>query len=240
MSRQSPPDRSSARRSPAARPTDDELLDAARAVFAERGYAQATMGLIADRADSTKPTLYAHFGDKAALFRTTVRREVAALRAWVISAHETANTRPLEERVRLSVMAMFAYAGAHPESFRLLFDSAVDEMSNERRALADTIATHVVGQVREHLLAHGRPVGPGADLLGEMMVGLVGRAAMHVSHSPGLDPIAAGELATGFVMAALRGLDPVLLERLDRPSGDPGGGAPGCHSTPHPAGQSAT
>ena len=78
MSRQSSPDRSSARRSPAARPTDDELLDAARAVFAERGYAQATMGLIADRADSTKPTLYAHFGDKAALFRTTVRREVAA------------------------------------------------------------------------------------------------------------------------------------------------------------------
>ena len=30
------------------------------------GFAQATMGLIADRADSTKPTLYAHFGDKAA------------------------------------------------------------------------------------------------------------------------------------------------------------------------------
>ncbi len=217
MSRQSSPDRSSARRSPAARPTDDELLDAARAVFAERGYAQATMGLIADRADSTKPTLYAHFGDKAALFRATVSREVAALRHWVIRAYEQATPQPLEDRVRLSVMAMFGYAGAHPESFRLLFDSAVDEMSNERRALADTIAAHVVGQIREHLIAHGRPVGPGADLLAAMMVGLVGRAAMHVSQSPGLDPIASGELATGFVMAALRGLDPVLLARLDRP-----------------------
>ena len=221
MSRQSSPDRSSARRSPAARPTDDQLLDAARAVFAERGYAQATMGLIADRADSTKPTLYAHFGDKAALFRATVTREVGALRDWVIRAHESAGGHPVEERVRISVMAMFAYAGTHPESFRLLFDSAVDEMSNERRALADTITTHVIGQVREHLQSHGRPAGPGADLLGAMMVGLVGRAAMHVSHSPGLDPMAAGELATGFVMAALRGLDPALLDRLEaaRPAG---------------------
>ncbi|MEQ0559790.1 TetR/AcrR family transcriptional regulator [Amycolatopsis sp. NEAU-NG30] len=219
MSRQSPPDRSSARRSPAARPTDDELLDAARAVFAERGFAQATMDLIADRADSTKPTLYAHFGDKAALFRATVTREVAALREWVLAAHETAHSRPLEERVRHSVMAMFRYAGAYPESFRLLFDSAVDEMSGERRALADTIATHVTGQVHEYLRAHGRPVGQGADLLGAMMVGLVGRAAMHVSHSPGADPIAAGELATGFVMAALRGLDPALLDRADSPAG---------------------
>ena len=215
MSRQSSPDRSSARRSPAARPTDDDLLDAARTVFAERGFAQATMGLIADRADSTKPTLYAHFGDKAALFRATVSREVGALRDWVIRAHESAGGHPLEERVRISVMAMFGYAGAHPESFRLLFDSAVDEMSNERRALADTITTHVIGQVREHLHRHGRPAGPGADLLGAMMVGLVGRAAMHVSHSPGVDPIAAGELATGFVMAALRGLDPALLDRLE-------------------------
>jgi AcrR family transcriptional regulator len=215
MSRQSSPDRSSTRRSPAARPTDDELLDAARAVFAERGFAQATMGLIADRADSTKPTLYAHFGDKAALFRATVTREVAALQSWVFATYETASARPLEDRVRLSVMAMFSYAAAHPESFRLLFGSAVDEMTDERRALSDTITAHVVAQIREHLRAHGRPAGVAADLLAAMMVGLVGRAATHVSHSPGVDPIAAGELATGFVMAALRGLDPALLDHVD-------------------------
>ncbi|MFJ7219341.1 TetR/AcrR family transcriptional regulator [Amycolatopsis sp. NPDC098790] len=215
MSRPRSPDRSSTRRSPAARPTDGELLDAARAVFAERGYAQATMDLIAARADSTKPTLYAHFGDKAALFRATVSREVAALRNWILTAYETASASPLEDRVRLAVMAMFRYARAHPAGFRMLFDSAVDEMSDERRTLADTVTAHVVDRVREHLLAHGRTPGPGADLLAAMMVGLVGRAAMHVSHSPGVDPIAAGELATGFVMAAVRGLDPALLDRVD-------------------------
>src|ERR1041384_5592460 len=100
MSRQSPPDRSSTRRSPAARPTDDEVLDTAREVFAQRGYAQATMDLIAARADSTKPTLYAHFGDKAALFRTLVSREVAAIQAWVLTAYETAGPRPPEDRGR--------------------------------------------------------------------------------------------------------------------------------------------
>lgn len=215
MSRQNPPDRSSTRRSPAARPTDDDLLDAARAVFAERGYSQATMGLIADRADSTKPTLYAHFGDKVALFRATLSRETAALRKWVISAYESAGTQSLEEQVRIYVMAMFGYASAHPESFRLLFDSAVDEMSDERRELTATIKANVILRIREYLVTHDRPSGSGVELLAAMMVGLVGQAAQQVSRSPGVDPIAAGELATGFIMAALRGLDPALLERVD-------------------------
>jgi Bacterial regulatory proteins, tetR family len=40
-----------------ARPTDDQLLDAARAVFGVHGFRQATMEGIAQRAGSTKPTL---------------------------------------------------------------------------------------------------------------------------------------------------------------------------------------
>src|SRR5436305_12496528 len=109
-------------RSPAARPTDDELLDAACAVFAERGFQQATMDAIAERANSTKPTLYAHFGDKAALYRATFAREADALRQWVMSAYEAVAEQSVEGQVRGYVMALFNYADAHPDSFRLLFD----------------------------------------------------------------------------------------------------------------------
>jgi len=193
------------------------LLDAARAVFAERGFTQATMEAIAERANSTKPTLYAHFGDKVALYRVTVAREVAALQQWMITTYESADPQPVEQRVRVYVMAMFTYATTQPDSFRMLFDSVVDEMSPERRQLAETIRTHVATQIRDYLVTHDRPHGPSVDLLAAMMVGLVGRAANHVSHAPHLDPLAAGELASSFIVAALRGIDPALLERLDVP-----------------------
>ncbi|WP_205623127.1 TetR/AcrR family transcriptional regulator [Sciscionella marina] len=47
-----------------ARPVHERLLDAACEVFAERGYRGASVDELASRAGSTKPTLYAHFGDK--------------------------------------------------------------------------------------------------------------------------------------------------------------------------------
>jgi AcrR family transcriptional regulator len=93
------------RRSPAARPTDEQLLDAARMVFAERGFQQATMEAIAARANSTKPTLYAHFGDKDALYHSTVSREAAALRQWVTTAYQSATTLSIDQQVDVYVMA---------------------------------------------------------------------------------------------------------------------------------------
>lgn len=214
-------DRSSRpRRSPAARPTDDALLDAACAVFAERGFTGATMAAIAAAADSTKPTLYAHFGDKAALYRAVFARETAALRDWVLAAYASADDLPLARQVRGYVMALFDYAAARPDSFRLLFDlNSTDEMGPLRQSLVDTIAGRVAGQVRRHLRALGRQPGRSADLLAEMMVGLVGGAARYVQRTGDVDPAAAGRLAVHLIMAAAGNLDttvPALLADVDR------------------------
>ncbi len=217
MSQEGAPHRSShRRRSPAARPTDDELLDAARAVFAERGFKQATMEAIAERANSTKPTLYAHFGDKLALYRATIAREAAALRQWVIAAYESAATLPVDQQVHAYVMALFDYATAHSDSFRMLFDSTVDEMSPVRRNLVDTITGRVAEQIRRYLAAHGRCSGPSSELLAAMMVGIVGKAAAYTLRADRPDPVAVGEFATSFIMAALRHLDLTLLDAIDR------------------------
>lgn len=56
-----------------------ELLDAARVVFAAHGYRTASMDAIAEQANSTKPTLYAHFGSKQELFRRLFEREDMAM-----------------------------------------------------------------------------------------------------------------------------------------------------------------
>jgi AcrR family transcriptional regulator len=56
---------------------DARILDAARRVFLERGLAGATIDEIAELACAGKPTIYARFPGKEALFTAVVMRNVA-------------------------------------------------------------------------------------------------------------------------------------------------------------------
>ena len=51
----------------------EAILSAAKELFLDRGFAQANMQEVADRAGVSKLTLYNHFGDKTALFVAAVR-----------------------------------------------------------------------------------------------------------------------------------------------------------------------
>jgi len=64
------------RRRKDARPA--EILDAALAVFAEKGYAAARMDDIAQRAGVTKGTIYLYFESKEAVFRGLVQESIGA------------------------------------------------------------------------------------------------------------------------------------------------------------------
>ncbi|MFF5306629.1 TetR/AcrR family transcriptional regulator [Streptomyces sp. NPDC013161] len=55
------------------------ILDAAFEVFAERGYVQALVQEIAERAGVAKPTVYSHFTDKESLFRATLTATAQAV-----------------------------------------------------------------------------------------------------------------------------------------------------------------
>ncbi len=57
---------------------DERILDAARAVFLERGLAGASIDEIASRARAGKPTIYARFSSKGELFAAVVLRNVTA------------------------------------------------------------------------------------------------------------------------------------------------------------------
>lgn len=58
--------------------THGAILDAAASCFSALGFARASMDRIASEAGVTKPTVYAHFGDKAALFEESIRRQLAS------------------------------------------------------------------------------------------------------------------------------------------------------------------
>ena len=55
---------------------DARILDAARKIFLERGFEGASIEEIAEVARSGKPTIYARFRDKRALFTEVVKRDI--------------------------------------------------------------------------------------------------------------------------------------------------------------------
>ncbi len=67
----------------------EAVFRAAKAVFIQRGYDAASMDEIAALAGTTKATVYAHAGSKAALFRATLR-EAVELSAGKIQPPDTA------------------------------------------------------------------------------------------------------------------------------------------------------
>src|ERR1700678_2853560 len=65
-----------------------EILDAALAVFAEKGYAATRMDEIAQRAGVTKGTIYLYFESKDAVFRSLVQESIGATIQSVTAAAE--------------------------------------------------------------------------------------------------------------------------------------------------------
>jgi AcrR family transcriptional regulator len=68
---------------------------AARELFIERGFAGVSVDEIARRAGVSKPTIYAHFGDKAGLFAHILEGACARLLAPIVDP--TAEQRPIAE-----------------------------------------------------------------------------------------------------------------------------------------------
>jgi len=59
--------------------TRNRLLDAAQALFLERGYDATPLGDVTERADLGTGTLYLHFRDKRALYEAVARRAVLSM-----------------------------------------------------------------------------------------------------------------------------------------------------------------
>ena len=85
---------------------DERILDAARRVFLERGLAGASIDEIASIARAGKPTIYARFPNKEALFKAVVLSNVATAAARFEGHVPTGST--LDERLA-SVGAAIVY-----------------------------------------------------------------------------------------------------------------------------------
>ncbi|MGW5055568.1 TetR/AcrR family transcriptional regulator [Actinokineospora sp. NPDC004072] len=124
----------------------EQLLDVARALFAEKGFDAASVEEIAHRANVSKPVVYEHFGGKEGIYAVVVDREMQSLLAGMTRAlSEDAHPRLLLER---AAKALLDYIEGATDGFRILVrDSPVATSTGTFSSLLNDIASQV-----EHIL----------------------------------------------------------------------------------------
>jgi AcrR family transcriptional regulator len=199
--------------------SDAAILRAARAEFAANGFSAASMEQIAASAGTTKPTLYTRFGDKAELYERTIRDRARALLDHLFMSYEHAAELSVLDMIDTATRAYLDFFAEQPEDFDLLFNpdrsQAATELADE---VLDAIIDGITGLVDAVLSRSDRRAPHIARLIAAMMVGVAHHTLRQVSHDPHLDREHAATLATSFIYAAVKGLDPRLIDARSSPS----------------------
>jgi AcrR family transcriptional regulator len=95
-----------------------QLLELAEALFAERGYAGASMDELARRAGVTKPVVYELFGSKDGLFGACVDRSIERLAADISTAVRVQDEP--EARLRAGGLAFIRFAAGNRVAWDLM------------------------------------------------------------------------------------------------------------------------
>ncbi|MBE9373898.1 TetR/AcrR family transcriptional regulator [Saccharopolyspora sp. HNM0983] len=122
-----------------------QLLDVARALFAEKGFDGTSIEEIAHRAGVSKPVVYEHFGGKEGVYAVVVDREMRNLLDLVVNALSAGHPRDLLEQ---AARALLDYIDNSTDGFRVLVrDSPIASTSGTFSSLLNDIASQV-----EHIL----------------------------------------------------------------------------------------
>ncbi len=97
----------------------DHILDAARQVFAAKGFLQATMDDIASSADLSKGTLYLYFKGKDELLIALATRTVASVAELYESIAQQKSMNAIEA-VKAMLRSYADFIIAHPQEFRIM------------------------------------------------------------------------------------------------------------------------
>jgi AcrR family transcriptional regulator len=96
-------------------------LDAALALFLQRGYEGTSMSAVAASAGVSKPVVYACFPSKEELFRALLRREEERILAEIQGAFEAADLSDPEATLIEGFTGFLRAVAASPEVYRLIF-----------------------------------------------------------------------------------------------------------------------
>jgi AcrR family transcriptional regulator len=181
---------------------EQQILEAAEAVFAARGVKAASMEEIAERVGVTKPLLYEYFGSKDGLVVACIRRARAELLERTWEAVEPAETA--EERMRLGVLAFFDFIADHAAAWAVargeasILGEAVAAVEEVRSQQTDYVAG-VLASYPELTDAEPSRLHGYADVI----VGACERLALRLETDPDLDAQGATDLVMDVIWSGL-------------------------------------
>lgn len=109
---------------------EQQMLDAAEFVFAQKDFRAASMDEIAERSGITKPLLYQYFGSKEALYDACVERGRDALFSDIEQAAEAVAP---DQALRIFVAKHFEFLEANRGSWWLLYGESTREATDAMR-----------------------------------------------------------------------------------------------------------
>jgi AcrR family transcriptional regulator len=168
----------------------EQLIEIARALFAERGFEGASIEEIAARAEVSKPIVYEHFGGKEGLYAVVVDREVRQLLAMMRSSLTSGDPRELLEQ---AAFALLDYIEDSSDGFRILVrDSPLGSETGSFVSIIGDIASRVEYILAAEFKARGFDVTY-APMYAQMLVGMVGTTGQWWldAHTPGKQDVAA-------------------------------------------------
>src|SRR5262245_18806082 len=121
------------------------ILDAAEALFAERGYGAATTREIAARAGIGKRMLFYYFASKEAVYRAVLERVVSGM----VAIHQRFRSEPGPMGLADAMQGITLFADANQSALRVLTREIMDG------------GPYVADLAREHLRSEERRVGKG-------------------------------------------------------------------------------
>jgi AcrR family transcriptional regulator len=125
---------------------EQQMLDAAHALFAQRGFAAVTMDEVAAAVGVTKPLLYTYFGNKDRLYLACMERAGDSLLATIVEAVQAADG-PVDATAR-GLRAFFAFLDADRDAWRVLFDETLPaEIIEYRERLTGLVAGSLLAQM---------------------------------------------------------------------------------------------
>ncbi len=106
------------------------IIDAARTVFARRGFAQGIIDEIAKEAGIAKGTVYLYFRSKTEIYNAVLDHDMKILKSGTLRRIDAAAT--IEEKIGAFILARIENAEARREFFRIM-DSAQGNLAITRR-----------------------------------------------------------------------------------------------------------
>jgi AcrR family transcriptional regulator len=188
------------------------ILDAALAVFSQRGYHPASIDDIASEAGVSKALIYEHFASKQELYADLIARNARELNQRVVGALVGVEVESGVGRLATGLEAFFAFVEERRDAWRMLFRETTDpDAAAVVDRMIEQVTVEVTGLIALDPGARALDQG-GAEtalrLLAEMLVGGVQSMANWWADHPEVSRTQMVEIAMDFAWLG--------LERLSR------------------------